>query len=134
MGLWPGIARHEPSLKLIAVDVGQGDSLLLVSPSGYSVLVAAGGSFTDPAQRSETRGPDPGEEAVSGYLWSRGFKQIDVRALTHAHQDHIGGLTAICENFKVKTLWLGRGVESLRSSRSATHRTSAASWNRNVAH
>lgn len=100
------------SLELTVLDVGQGDSLLLVSPSGHTILVDAGGSFTDPAQRSESRGPDPGEEAVSPYLWSRGFKQIDVVALTHAHQDHIGGLAAIFENFKVKTLWLGREVAS----------------------
>jgi hypothetical protein len=43
--------------------------------------------------------------------WSQGF-QIDVLALTHAHQDHIGGLTAIFENFKVNTLWIGREVKS----------------------
>ena len=100
------------SLELTVIDVGQGDSLLLVSPSGHTLLVDAGGSFIDPTQRSESRGPDPGEEAVSPYLWSRGFKQIDVVALTHAHQDHIGGLSAIFENFKVRTLWLGREVAS----------------------
>jgi competence protein ComEC len=32
--------------------------------------------------------------------------------LTHAHQDHIGGLTAIFDNFKVNTLWIGREVAS----------------------
>jgi competence protein ComEC len=37
---------------------------------------------------------------------------LDVVALTHAHQDHIGGLTAILENFRVGTLWVGREVES----------------------
>jgi competence protein ComEC len=37
---------------------------------------------------------------------------LDVVALTHAHQDHIGGLTAILENFRVGTLWIGREVES----------------------
>jgi competence protein ComEC len=37
---------------------------------------------------------------------------LDVLALTHAHQDHIGGLTAILENFHVGTLWIGREVES----------------------
>jgi competence protein ComEC len=100
------------SLELTVLDVGQGDSLLLVSPSGHTILIDAGGSFDAPAHRGEVRGPDPGEDAVSPYLWSRGFKQIDVVALTHAHQDHLGGLTAIFENFKVKTLWLGRDVAS----------------------
>ena len=31
-------------------------------------------------------------------------------ALTYAHPDHIGGLTAIFENFNVNTLWIGREV------------------------
>jgi competence protein ComEC len=33
-------------------------------------------------------------------------------ALTHAHQDHLGGLTAILENFQVGELWIGREVSS----------------------
>ena len=43
-------------------------------------------------------------------LWSRGFQKLDVVALTHAHQDHLGGLTAILENFQVARLWVGREV------------------------
>jgi beta-lactamase superfamily II metal-dependent hydrolase len=49
---------------------------------------------------------------VSPYLWSRGFQKIDVVALTHAHQDPLGGLTAIVENFRVGSLWIGREVNS----------------------
>ncbi len=60
----------------------------------------------------QVRGIDPGEEAVSPYLWARGFKKIDVVALTHAHQDHLGGLTAILENFRVGKLWIGREVKN----------------------
>jgi competence protein ComEC len=95
--------------------------------SGRTILVDAGGSFSDPSHGVEVRGTDPGEEGVSPYLWSRGFKQIDVVALTHAHQNHIGGLTAIFENFNVNTLWIGREVawpqqlqpEKLAASRAA---------------
>ena len=57
-------------------------------------------------------GLDIGEDAVSPYLWSRGLKQIDVVALTHAHQDHLGGLPAVLENFRVQELWVGRDIES----------------------
>jgi competence protein ComEC len=45
-------------------------------------------------------------------LWSRGYQRLDVVALTHAHQDHLGGLIAIVENFRVSELWIGREVAS----------------------
>ena len=37
---------------------------------------------------------------------------MDAVALTHAHQDHIGGLAAVLENFRVGQLWIGRETET----------------------
>jgi competence protein ComEC len=99
-------------LELTTLDVGQGDSLFVVSPHGRTLLIDGGGAFGGFPGHEQHNGTDPGEDAVSPYLWSRGFQNLDVVALTHAHQDHIGGLTAILENFHVGTLWIGREVES----------------------
>ena len=99
-------------LEVSILDVGQGDSLFVVSPGGKTLLIDGGGAFGGFPGHEQTRGVDPGEEAVSPYLWGRGFKKIDVVALTHAHQDHLGGLTAILENFRVGHLWIGREVRS----------------------
>ena len=99
-------------LELTVLDVGQGDSLFLSFPRGRTMLVDAGGelgSFHSGGMRS---GIDVGEDVVSPYLWSRGLKHIDVVALTHAHQDHLGGLTAIFENFRVDEFWVGRDIQS----------------------
>jgi competence protein ComEC len=98
-------------LEVTVLDVGQGDSLFVVFPGGRTMLVDAGGalgSFHSGGMRS---GLDIGEDVVSPYLWSRGLKQIEVVALTHAHQDHIGGLPAVLENFRVQELWVGRDIE-----------------------
>jgi competence protein ComEC len=89
-------------LELTAIDVGQGDSILLVSPQGRTLLVDAGG--IPPWMHSEL---DIGEDVVSPYLWSRGFHQLDIVALTHAHADHMGGMAAVLANFHPRELWLG---------------------------
>lgn len=100
-------------LELTVLDVGQGDSLFVVSPLGKTMLIDGGGTFGGFSGHEEHNGPDPGEDAVSPYLWSRGFQKIDIVALTHAHQDHIGGLTAVLQNFRVGTLMLGREESSI---------------------
>lgn len=109
-------------LEVSVLDVGQGDSLFVVSPGGKTMLIDGGGAFRGYAAQETSFGPssfgiDPGEEAVSPYLWSRGFKKLDVVALTHAHQDHLGGLAAILENFHVGKLWIGREVSSIALGR-----------------
>jgi competence protein ComEC len=96
------------ALEMVVLDVAQGDSILVISPKGSTLLIDGGGTFQGFQGREEHLGPDPGEDVVSPYLWSRGIQKLDAVALTHAHQDHIGGLTAILQNFRVGQLWLGR--------------------------
>jgi competence protein ComEC len=98
-------------LEVTTLDVGQGDGLLVASPHGHFMLVDAGG-FPVFGKRL-TRPPiDIGEEVVSPYLFHRGIRQVDVVAVTHAHEDHIGGLRAVVENFRPRELWTGAFPES----------------------
>jgi competence protein ComEC len=104
--LWPvPIARHRGVLEVTAIDVGQGDSLLIVTPDGHTLLVDAGGPVGGP--RTDDPQFDIGEEVVSQYLWSRHIRRLDVVALTHAHSDHMGGMPAILKNFHPKVFWVG---------------------------
>ena len=113
IAIYPFHSRWERGkLEVTILDVGQGDSLLVISPGGKTMLIDGGGAFGGFPGREQNNGIDPGEEAVSPYLWSRGFQRLDVVALTHAHQDHLGGLIAILENFRVGALWIGREVSS----------------------
>ena len=92
-------------LELTAIDVGQGDSLLVVFPDGKLMLVDGGGILTF-GQRAKSK-LDIGEDVVSPYLWRRSIRRVDVVVLTHAHDDHAGGLPALIENFHPAELWTG---------------------------
>jgi competence protein ComEC len=97
-------------LELSAIDVGQGDSLLVVFPAG-KLMVMDGGGIAGFGRRTKSQ-IEIGEDVVSPYLWQRSIRVIDVLALTHAHEDHIGGLGALLENFHVKELWTGATPDS----------------------
>lgn len=93
-------------LEVTAIDVSQGDSLLIVFPDGETMLVDAGGY---PGMERMTRKPqiDMGEDVVSPYLWSRRIRRLDYAVLTHGHSDHMAGLPAILDNFHPRALWIG---------------------------
>ena len=93
------------ALLMEAIDVGQGDSLLLITPDGKTLLVDGGGFGGGPHQAPQDF--DIGEEVVSQALWSRGIRHLDAAALTHAHSDHMGGLPAVLRNFHPAELWVG---------------------------
>ena len=102
----PFAPQIEPgTLELTAVDVGQGDALLVALPDGKTLLVDAGGI---PAYGRKTKPKmDIGEDVVSPYLWTRRIHRVDIAAITHLHEDHVGGLLALLENFHPRELWTG---------------------------
>src|SRR5262245_46499812 len=75
-------------LQVYALDVGQGDSELIISPEGKSVLIDAGP-------------PQAGDEVVAA-LKKRNIKSLDLAVATHPHADHIGGMRTVLENIEVK--------------------------------
>jgi len=97
-------------LEMTVIDVGQGDSILVVFPDGRRMLVDGGGI---PVFGRQARAQlDIGEDVVAPYLWDRSVRTLDVVALSHAHEDHIGGLPALVDDFHPRELWTGAVSES----------------------
>jgi competence protein ComEC len=101
---WP-VERPKGAMLMEAIDVGQGDSLLLITPDGKTLLVDGGGFGGGPRETAQDF--DIGEEVVSPALWARGIRHLDAVALSHAHSDHMGGLSAVLRNFHPDELWVG---------------------------
>ena len=106
--LWPEPAVRSPNqLELTAIDVGQGDSLLLIGGEGRTMLIDAGGPTGSVLEAaSATSAFDVGEEVVAPYLWSRRIRRLDTLVLSHAHSDHMGGMPAILRDLRPRELWV----------------------------
>ena len=70
------------------LDVGQGDSILIRSPRGKTMLVDGG-----IAESADT---------ILNQLDALGIDTIDLLICTHCHDDHIGGIPAVINHYKIK--------------------------------
>jgi competence protein ComEC len=101
---------HPGQLEMDTIDVGQGDSIFVALPDGKRMLVDAGGI---PAFRGQPRPQlDIGEDVVAPYLWTRGIRSLDIVVASHGHEDHIGGMPAVIDDFHPKELWIGAEPDS----------------------
>jgi beta-lactamase superfamily II metal-dependent hydrolase len=50
---------------MTVLDVGQGDSIFVLSPRGSTLLIDGGGAFKGFKGREEHLAPEPGEDVVS---------------------------------------------------------------------
>lgn len=128
----PAASSPDKKLTIHFLDVGQGDSALIVFPRGATMLVDAGGEirlnqqakddgdFTQSGEGSDAQEDSKraeadfndsafsvGEAVVSRFLWSQGRTQLDYVLATHADADHIAGLSDVVRNFHVGEALVG---------------------------
>ena len=73
-----GTSEALAPLTIVSIDVGQGDSTLVVAPSGEAALIDAGP-------------PGAGESEILPLLSSVGVARLEHLFITHYHEDHYGG-------------------------------------------
>lgn len=92
-------------LRVTAIDVGQGSSILVRFPGGKTMLIDGGG-FADSSF-------DMGKFVVAPFLYHERISKIDVVVLSHPHPDHLQGLLFITDNFDVQEVWsTGRRLDN----------------------
>lgn len=89
--------RPPEDLHVTFFDTGKADASMLEFPDG-SVMLIDGGSG------GGTGGIDAGRNVIAPYLRQKGIRKIDCIIVSHAHEDHFGGLKYILDNFDVKTV------------------------------
>lgn len=100
---YEGLAKvNNPSWKLTTIDVGQGDSHLITTPSGRRLLIDAGDSEILGGKGKK----DSGKDIIVPYLHHIGVSSLDALIITHPDLDHYGGSLSIIKTFPVKELWM----------------------------
>ena len=94
------VAGVLPNVGVVVLDIGQGDSILLVGGEGHFALVDGG--------------PDP--VLLNERLGQYGIRTLDLVVLSHVHADHAAGLTGVVGRMPIGRVWVA----------TEPHRTTAA--------
>ena len=83
--LWP--VQSDGKTRTYMLDIGQGDSFLIVAPNGKKLLIDGGRNASVLTELSK--------------VMPRGDKTIDVMIATHPDADHIGGLPSVLDRYQI---------------------------------
>ena len=96
----PVVLNTDSKLKIYFIDVGQADSILIANNNKY-MLIDAGNN-------------EDGPKLVS-YFKNMGIEKFEYVIGTHAHEDHIGGLDDIINNFEISNFYMPDAVTTTKT-------------------
>lgn len=111
--------RAPAHLRLVAVDVGQGDALLVEAPDGL-----------DGARMLIDGGSESG--SIDAVLRSRRIRAIEAVVLTHGDHDHSGGLARVLRRLEVGMFVVPAGDPALRDASDSAREALAAARERDI--
>jgi len=94
-------------LKIYFIDVGQGDSTLVITPTNKKILIDSGGA--------EMGDFDVGKSTLFPYLLDRGITTLDYICISHFDSDHCDGFKYLLENMKIKNIILSKQYETTQN-------------------
>ena len=93
--------RIPRDLKVNFIDVGQGDSCMITTPSNKKILIDSGGSESY----------DVGKNILFPYLLDRKVTKVDYIIISHFDTDHCKGFEYVMNNINVKNVIISKQPE-----------------------
>lgn len=99
------IQNHTQILRVVFLNVGNGDAAYVRPPGANGFLIDAG---------VKTPHFDCGQSIISPFLLWEGVSGLDAIMISHPDSDHIGGTSAVISNFTTRNLFLNYPHKSNR--------------------
>ena len=97
--------KLDKKLEIHFIDVGQGDSSLIITPKGKKILIDGGGD----------ENYNIGNNVLIPYLLSKKINTIDYIIVSHFDTDHVGGLISVAEHLKTKNIIISKQINNSKN-------------------
>ena len=117
--------------ELVMVDVGQGDSILLLAQGWNQATLIDTGGLSDFKQKEAWRHrkkKDQGITTVVPALQAEGLSELSQVMLSHGDEDHVGNLKTIAKHLTIRQLIIGKGMETIPLMQEMKKKYSKIQW------